>query len=183
MLTTSPMHPRFRELRVYLTDAREGLLTTVSGLTPDQLQRRPAAEVWSPGETLEHLRLTESSIVKVLRKLLRETDLSRLGPESETSSVMGALDAFRLVEVVQRVSAPPFVQPDPRADGQAALVGLGQSRTQLIEVIAQADGWAVGSLRFPHPLIGPLDFYQWVLFVGQHEVRHTCLIQRALTTS
>jgi hypothetical protein len=177
------LHPRFRELQDYLTEARRGLLETVSGLTAAQLQRRPADEVWSPGETLEHLRLTESSIVKVLRKLLRETDLSRLGPEGETSSIMGGLDAYRLVQVVRPVLAPAFVQPNPQADGQAALAGLGQSRAALIEVMAQADGWAVGSLRFPHPLIGPLDFYQWVLFVGQHEVRHTCLIQKALTTS
>jgi predicted trehalose synthase len=176
-----PLHSRFRELQEYLTEARQGLLATVSGLTAVQLQRRPSEEVWSPGETLEHLRLTESSIVKILRKLLRETDLSGLGPEVETSSIMSALDAFRLVQVVRRVSAPAFVQPDPHADGHAALVGLAQSRAQLIEVITRADGWAVGSLSFPHPLIGPLDFYQWVLFVGQHEVRHTCLIQKALS--
>jgi len=74
------------------------------------------------------------------------------------------------------------VQPDPQADGQAALSGLGRSRVDLLDVITRADGWAVGSLSFPHPIIGPLDFYQWVLFVGQHEVRHTCLIRKALTT-
>lgn len=177
------MHPRFRELQDYLTQARQGLLATVSDLTPPQLRRRPAEGVWSPAETLEHLRLTESSIVRILRKLLREADLNQLGSESETSSVMGRLDAFRLVQVVRPVLAPPFVQPDPQADGRAALVGLGRSRADLVEVITQADGWAVGSLGFPHPIIGPLDFYQWVLFVGQHEVRHTCLIQQALTAT
>ncbi len=177
------MHPRFRELQDYLTEARQGLLATVNGLSAAQLQRRPAGAVWSPGETLEHLRLTESSIVNILRKLLREADLSRLGPEGETSSIMGALDAFRLVQVVRPILAPVFVQPNSQADGHAALVGLGRSRADLIEVMTQADGWAVGSLSFPHPIIGPLNFYQWVLFVGQHEVRHTCLIQKALTTT
>jgi hypothetical protein len=177
------MHPRFRELQDYLTKARQALLATVSDLTAAQLQRRPAAEVWSPGETLEHLRLTESSIVKILRKLLREADLNRLGPETDASSVMGRLDAFGLVQLVRRVAAPGFVQPAPQADGQTALVGLGRSRADLLDVMAQADGWAVGSISFPHPIIGPLDFYQWVLFVAQHEVRHTCLIQKALTTT
>jgi hypothetical protein len=155
----------------------------VSDLSPAQLQRRPVDDVWSPGETLEHLRLTESSIVKVLRKLLRENELKDLGPEQETASVMGRLDPFRLMELVRRVSAPALVQPDPHADGRAALLGLGESRADLTEVIRQADGWAVGSLCFPHPILGLLDFYQWVLFIGQHEVRHTRLIQKALTTS
>jgi hypothetical protein len=177
------MHPRFRELHDYLAEARHALLATVNHLTAAQLQRRPAEQVWSPGETLEHLRLTESSIVKILRKLLRETDLNSLGLESEASSVMSRLDAFGLEQVVRRIPAPPFVQPAPEADGQAALVGLGRSRADLLHVMAQADGWAVGSLSFPHPIIGPLDFYQWVLFVAQHEVRHTCLIKKALTTT
>jgi hypothetical protein len=177
------MHPRFRELQDYLHESRQGLLATVSDLSAAQLRRRPAPEAWSPGETLEHLRLTESSVVKVLRKLLREADLHRLGLETDASSVMGRLDAFGLVQVVRHIPAPPFVQPGPQADGQAAIVGLSRSRTDLLEVVAQADGWAVGSLSFPHPLIGPLDFYQWVLFVAQHEVRHTCLIQKALTTT
>jgi DinB superfamily len=175
------MHPRFDELQDYLTQARQGLLATVSDLTAPQLQRRPAEEVWSPGETLEHLRLTESSIVKILRKLLRETDLNQLGRERETSSTMGALDEFGLLQVGRRVLAPVFVQPQPGADGQVALSGLRQSRADLIEVMTQADGWAVGSLSFPHPILGSLNFYQWVLFVAQHEVRHTRLIQKALT--
>jgi hypothetical protein len=119
--------------------------------------------------------------VKILRKLLRETDLKQLGPERETSSTMGALDQFGLLQVRLRVPAPAFVQPHPGADGQAALSGLRQSRADLIEVITQADGWAVGSLSFPHPILGSLNFYQWVLFVAQHEVRHTRLIQKALT--
>jgi DinB superfamily len=153
----------------------------VSALDVSQLERRPAEDVWSPGETLEHLRLTESSIVKVLRKLLRECDLSQLGPESDTSSIMGSLDQFRLIAVVRRVAAPSFVQPAPLADGRAALLGLTQSRRDLVEVMGQADGWAVGSLHFPHPTLGSLNFYQWLLFVGQHEIRHTCLIQKTLT--
>jgi hypothetical protein len=175
------MHTRFRELHEYLREARHGLLATVGDLSAAELQRRPAAEVWSPGETLEHLRLTESSIVKILRKLLRETDLSHLGPEADGSSVMERLDAFGLVQVTRHVAAPVFVYPAPQADGQAAILGLSRSRADLVDVMTQADGWAVGSLSFPHPFIGPLDFYQWVLFVGQHEVRHTCLIQKALT--
>jgi hypothetical protein len=175
------MHPRFCELQDYLAEARQGLLATVSDLTAAQLQRRPAEEVWSPGETLEHLRLTETSIVKILRKLIKEADLSRLGPESESSSIMGALDELGLLQVRRRVLAPVFVQPEPGADGQTALAGLSQSRANLIAVIAQADGRAVSSLSFPHPILGSLNFYQWVLFVAQHEVRHTRLIQKALT--
>jgi hypothetical protein len=26
---------------------------------------------------------------------------------------------------------------------------------------------------YPHPLVGMLNLYQWILFVGQHEGRHS----------
>jgi len=25
----------------------------------------------------------------------------------------------------------------------------------------------------PHPVLGPINLYQWALFVGSHETRHT----------
>ncbi|MEA2712972.1 MAG: hypothetical protein QOK27_933, partial [Gemmatimonadales bacterium] len=35
---------------------------------------------------------------------------------------------------------------------------------------------ALGGLTFSHPLLGSLDLYQWILFVGQHEARHAAQI-------
>lgn len=31
-----------------------------------------------------------------------------------------------------------------------------------------------------HPLLGELDLYQWLIFVGQHEGRHKKQIERTL---
>ncbi|MGH7528064.1 MAG: DinB family protein [Gemmatimonadales bacterium] len=174
------MHPRFRELLDYLAAARRGLLAAVAGATSAQLEYRPSPDAWSPAETLEHLRMTEASIVKVLQRLLTKADLTQVGRETETTSVMGQLDAYRMTEALRSVPAPEFVLPARGASAEAALAALPHSRAALEQVVAQADGWAVGKLSFPHALIGPLTFYQWVLFVGQHEVRHTAQIARAL---
>jgi len=35
------------------------------------------------------------------------------------------------------------------------------------------DGLALGELRHTHMRFGEIDLYQWILFVGIHERRHT----------
>jgi hypothetical protein len=39
------------------------------------------------------------------------------------------------------------------------------------------DGLALGRVTRAHPTLGPLNRYQWVLFVGQHEARHAAQLQ------
>ncbi len=41
----------------------------------------------------------------------------------------------------------------------------------------EADGLALGNFSYPHPMFGPLDLYQWLVFVGLHESRHACQIR------
>jgi hypothetical protein len=36
---------------------------------------------------------------------------------------------------------------------------------------------ALGDITVPHPVLGPLNLYQWVLFVGGHESRHAIQIR------
>ena len=39
--------------------------------------------------------------------------------------------------------------------------------------VEHADG---ARIRFPHPVWGPINLYQWLLFVGAHEQRHLAQI-------
>jgi hypothetical protein len=34
------------------------------------------------------------------------------------------------------------------------------------------DGRDLTRLSAPHPIFGPINGYEWVLFIGQHEERH-----------
>jgi hypothetical protein len=29
----------------------------------------------------------------------------------------------------------------------------------------------LGRLRFPHPVLGRIDMYQWIPYIGKHEMR------------
>jgi hypothetical protein len=57
-----------------------------------------------------------------------------------------------------------------------ALAGLDASRVALRNSLREADGIAL-NFTYPHPMFGPLDLYQWLVFVGLHESRHACQIR------
>jgi hypothetical protein len=58
-----------------------------------------------------------------------------------------------------------------------AAAALEQSRKAFREVVAAGDGLALGTVSASHVLLGPLTLYEWVLFVGQHELRHAMQIR------
>jgi hypothetical protein len=167
------MHPRFAEIVEYLETTRAALLARAAELPDGAGARRGDADGWSAAEVLDHLRRTESGIARLLGKLLERAGAESLGAESEEGSVMASLDRFRIPEMRRPIEAPDYLRPDPAATIEGSLAALRETREALLDVVRRADGRAVGTLSAPHPVLGPLDFYQWVLFVGQHEARHT----------
>jgi hypothetical protein len=53
----------------------------------------------------------------------------------------------------------------------------------MMQAIERADGLALETLSFPHRVFGPLDLYQWLLFLDAHENRHTEQIAELLEES
>ena len=43
--------------------------------------------------------------------------------------------------------------------------------------IESGDGLALGAIRHTHLRFGELDLYQWILFVAEHEARHTAQVR------
>jgi hypothetical protein len=70
----------------------------------------------------------------------------------------------------------------PRADidFKEALDGLESSRDALRTAVVSANGLALGEIKHTHAILGELDLYQWLIFVGQHEGRHRKQIERTL---
>ena len=70
MTHPATLHPRLADVLDLAATARAELLAVVDPLDMDTLSRRPGTDEWSPAEVLEHLRIVELSVVKLLRKLV-----------------------------------------------------------------------------------------------------------------
>ena len=166
------MHPRLAELVDYAQIQRHQLFTALT-MVPDVLRdRRTDPSTWSVGEVLEHLHLVESGIARLFTHRVQRARDTGAQPEREVGSLMSSLDAFRLTSRMSPMSAPDSVLPRGELTAIQVITALEQSRQDLLVAVRAGDGLALGKLTYTHPLLGTLNLYQWILFVGQHEARH-----------
>jgi hypothetical protein len=171
------MHPRLAELVDYAQLQRTELLRAVA-LVPETLRARPVVcSAWSVAEVLEHLHRVESGIARLVSRGIERARAGGAEVERDDSSVLGSLDAFALAQRGS-ISAPEAVMPRGDLTATEALLALDGSRQSLVAAIRAGNGLALGAITYPHPILGTLNLYQWILFVGQHEARHADQVRR-----
>jgi hypothetical protein len=171
------MHPRLEEVLNYLDTQRSELREAVEAVPPALRDQSPGAERWSVAQVLQHLVLIEKRIGRGLTKWVLDARDEGLGPETETSSVMNSVPLQLIADRSKPRSAPEEVRPQGEFDAASAWSDLEQARAALRAGAMAGDGLALGEVIQPHPVLGPINLYQWLLFVGSHEARHTAQVR------
>ncbi|HWS86336.1 MAG TPA: DinB family protein [Pyrinomonadaceae bacterium] len=166
------------EIYEHIDRTRARLTAAVEGLSEEQQSFSPAPDRWSVAELVEHLSIVEAGVVRLLEKLLGKA--AEAGAAEAAAPGLFA-DPVSIEEFVERsrgvrLEAPERIRPTGLrlADSLARLKESRAALHALRPRVERADGRA---LRFPHPAWGPLDLYQWLLFVGAHEDRHLAQIE------
>jgi len=176
------MHPRLTELLEYLDAQRAHVLGAASNLPPERWIERPEADRWSVSEVCWHLQRVETGVAKLIRKRANEARLQGHPAEDADSSLLGSLDGRRLDDRSVRLVAPTHITPTDMPSAEVVQQQLNESREMLRAAVTEADGLALGSITHPHPVLGEIDLYQWILFVGHHEARHAKQIDEVAQT-
>jgi hypothetical protein len=166
------MHRRISELVDYADATRAALLDVAATVPADRFAERPAPERWSAAELLEHLARVETGCARVIAKRAAGARASGVAAEREDSTKLGALDGRRVTDRSHKLTAPDIVTPAGGFTRDGALDALSRSRAEFKRAVADADGLALEEVRHTHVVLGEIDLYQWILFVGQHERRH-----------
>ncbi|MCS7023476.1 MAG: DinB family protein [Bryobacteraceae bacterium] len=156
----------------HLHATRKMFLDAVAGLTPAQWEFKPAPEVWSIAEVAEHITLSEDMLFEIAtqRALKAPTEpLSDFAPR-------GFRDDEKLLAAVldrsTKVKAPEALTPRRSFPTPADLISeFKRRRDRTLEYVRTTEA-ALRAHRFPHPVLGPLDAYQWLLLVSAHCERH-----------
>lgn len=165
----SALPPKLRELADGLEETRKATIAIVSGFSDRDFARRPAGE-WSAADILEHLILSEIGTSKVIRKMLKEK-AGTLPPYPADDT---ALAVREFPPPPGPVKGPEAVQPKgpPRAKAEV-LAALSECRARTLESLAMLAGADPRAAEFLHPLLGPLNLYEWpALTIGSHERDH-----------
>ncbi|HYL39428.1 MAG TPA: DinB family protein [Bryobacteraceae bacterium] len=162
------------QLLLYLAESRELLLHAVDNLTAEQRSFRPAEDRWSAAECVEHITVVENFTLQRIQTILQEPEQPHQ-PAGALSKDQLILDAVPVRAT--RVKGPPPVMPAGRWPDFEELLRqfeAARERTLRFAAVTQAD---LRSRAFPHPFLGPLDCYQWLLFLAAHCERHVRQIE------
>ena len=171
------VHPRTTELLRHLDTQHERLRNAVESIPREHRERKPNPERWSVAEVIEHLSIVETRIGRVFDAKLAEARAGgAIHEERDSSPVVGTIDMDRLLDRSRRITAAEAVLPSGTLDSQAAWSALEDARNALRDSVCAADGLALGAIVQPHPVLGPINLYQWIAFVGAHEARHAAQV-------
>jgi uncharacterized damage-inducible protein DinB len=176
---TAASHPLTAEERENalksLQATRDAFLQSIAGLSEKQWRFKPAPDRWSIAEVSEHITIAESGIFGLVQGKFMAGP-----PTPEKRAEVKATDELILERVPDRshkVQAPEFLQPTGRfANEEATVKAFDDARKATMDYVRTTNG----DLRDhfgPHPMLGTLDAYQWILLISAHSARHTKQIE------
>lgn len=171
------MHPRSEEVLEYLDGRRKELRAAIDSVPTTARNTPPASDQWSVAQVLDHLAMIDRRVAIGISKWIMEARDAGLGPESGTTSVLDTIFAERITDRTRKVEAPEEVRPRTDVDAETAWTALEQARAKLRAAFLSGDGLALQQVIQSHPVLGPINIYQWTLFVASHEARHTLQIR------
>jgi hypothetical protein len=175
-LAGEPLPQKDRDVAMsHMHATRKLFLDAVSGLTPAQWNFKAAPEKWSIAECAEHIATSETYIWGLVEKLAA----SPASKPEDIAKTKGKDEA--VVKMVpdrsSKFQAPEPIKPKKLSgDPSEYIAKFKAARDANIAYIEKTDA----SLRdkvTPHPAMGPLDAYQWILLISAHAERHVLQIQ------
>ena len=169
------MHPRLQDIMAYLAAVRVDLIKLVDSTPREALIAPAPIGQWNGAQLIEHMGIVEGSVAKLLEGLFAKAMADGLPMDTETSSIIPTLEKFALSDRnVIKIDAPERLRPSAAPDLETVWPSLVKVRGRTLAAVATVDGRDLTkvSAPHPHPAIGVLNGYQWILLIGQHEERH-----------
>jgi len=158
-----------------LQATHDAFLKSIAGLSESQWRFKPAPDRWSVAEVSEHIAVSESALLG----LVQTKFMTSPADPAKRAEAMGK-DPIILEKVPDRshkVQAPEFLKPTHRfATREENIKAFEDSRQATMDYVRTTND----DLRDhfgPHPMLGTLDAYQWILLISAHSERHTKQIE------
>jgi hypothetical protein len=150
------------------------LKTTVNGVDPTLLSRRPAENEWSVAEVIEHLCLVEGAVMKGIKAKLAQPPVK--------VSFLKKFFPMRIVSLrMKRLQAPKYVQPAsdlPPLDELLEKFDAVRAKTK--DLCIKEGPERLRQVCLKHPYFGDMDGAAAVSMVAFHEQRHLKQIRKTL---
>jgi len=158
-----------------LQATHDAFLKSIAGLSDKQWRFKPAPDRWSVAEVSEHIAVSESMILGYVQK---QIVTSAATPEKRAEIKVTDQQILTLVpDRSHKAQAPEFLKPTNRwATREELIKSFEDSRKATMDYVRTTND----DLRDhfgPHPMLGTMDAYQWILLISAHSERHTKQIE------
>jgi hypothetical protein len=165
-----------------LDETRGRLRSRLDGLTSVEERLRPSPEAWSVAEITEHLSMIEERLSKLFPMMLMKAEAG--GLQRGTDKPFQPVTVAHLLERARREKyvAPETARPTGAVPLAQSLARLDNSRESRRALRPRLEALDLTGITYPHPVFGPLDAYQWLIFIGAHEDRHLRQIESVMAS-
>jgi hypothetical protein len=158
-----------------LQATHDAFLKSIAGLSEQQWKFKPAPDRWSVAEVSEHIAISESTIFALVQGKIMA---SPAAPEKRADDKLTDQQILTMIpDRSHKAQAPEFLKPTNRwATREELVAAFEKSRGATIDYVRNTND----DLRDhfgPHPALGTLDAYQWILLISAHSERHTKQIE------
>jgi len=157
-----------QRLVAHLEMTASWLVDEVSGLSPAQLQFRPAAGSWSIMEVVEHLVIAEPIYWQDLRKAMQAPPSSQKRPGGDEGVLWYGIDRTDRQKAVAAEDSKGQLR-----DLGAGLYAIRKLHAQMLEYVRTT----TDDLRGHVVEREQSDAYQWLLLISTHRQRHILQIR------
>jgi hypothetical protein len=154
-----------------LDSTRAALFTAAEPLPENRWKEPPQPGAWSAGEVFAHLAMVES-------KVMAQAELLLAAPPARVALWRRIHLPVSLAEWRGfRVKSPIPLDPGLVSAKQDSFQRLTTIRNRTVQLIEENRRRELRLYRFPHPLFGSLNIYDWFRLLAHHEARHTKQLQ------
>ncbi len=135
---------------------------------PEELRtKKPEPEVWSLEKIVEHVAIVEEVTVRLLTSLI-----AKAKPRT-----VAAIEPIRIPDVADyapsaQVRTTARFEPTGTVTLEESRRRIRLTHEKFDEMRQRIEAIDPASVRFPHPILGPLDIGQWLVFIAEHRIRH-----------
>ena len=163
------------EMLEMLDSSARDLLALIENASDEQWRWKPEPDRWSIGECAEHILLSERMLFQTALDALKEP----ADPEWATKT-KGKADFLKRVMPNRNpggtggAQAPQEIRPTQGLSRDEVIRRFNESRAEIRTFVEKLDAPAKQHIVVhPFPVFGPLNAYDWLLYVPLHTVRHS----------
>jgi uncharacterized damage-inducible protein DinB len=154
----------------------------VSNLTEAQANFRLDENQWTIAEIVEHVSIIDNNVLRLTHKLLKEAESAPKPLKADLNLGHTSLDENGHHHPGP-FPAPERVRPQGGVGIEDSLAKMRASLAGFAEIKSRLEAVDLSEQTFLHPFLGPINVYQWMILLGEHEDRHRAQVERLKATA